>query len=169
MEGPEGVPQGGAVGASGAVRISRCSLIELWDAVWQPDLDEWELGGDHQPLSVANAQYWHETRLDTNTVWDEGWFGRGFEIGCTSLLLLPGVVVDLQELRLSLCLWGTDNTDHTTGFDFGADWPVPNIEHCTAYTRRGLARIRDDGTIDCIPVRNAVQSALLAVGARVRG
>lgn len=145
------------------------SLIELWDAVWKPALDEWELGGDLQPLSVADAQHWHGTKLDTNTVWDEGWFGRGFEIGCTSLLLLPAVVVDTEQVQLLLCLWGKDDTDQTTGLDLGNDWPEQCIEEGTARTRKSLAPIQDNGTIDCGPVHNAVKDALTAVGNRVRG
>ena len=142
-------------------------LIELWDAVWQPALGS-EFGADLQLQTVADAQVWHNSKLDTNTVWDEEHFGLGFEILGTSFLLLPAVVVDQERLRLVLCLWGKDDTDHTTGLDFGDAWPERDIEGGVAYTRRSLTPIRDDGTIDLDPALKAAEDALTAVGTRVR-
>ena len=144
-------------------------LIDLWDAVWQPALDGWENGRDLKPQTVADAQYWHGTKLDTNTVWDEGWFGRGFEIGDTNLLLLPSVLIDMEGLWLSLCLWGKDETDHATGLDFGDAWPEQDREEGVLSTGKDLAPIGDDGTIDLQLVRKAADDALAAVRARIRG
>ena len=144
-------------------------LIDLWDAVWQPALDGWEFGRDLQPHTVADAQSWHGTKLDTNTVWDEGWFGRDFDIGGTSLQLRPSVTVDLEGLRLLLCLWGKDDTDHTTGNDFGDAWPEQDIEDGYAWTARDLAPIRDDGTIDLDLIHKAAEDALASVGVHVGG
>lgn len=143
-------------------------LIELWDAVWQRALDGWELGGDLRPQSVADAQHWHNAKFDTYTVWDDEYFGLGFEIGDTSLLLLASVLVDQERLRLNLCLWGSDDTDRTTDLNLGDSWPDQDIEDGVAHTSRSLAPIRDDGTIDLEPVRKAAEDALGAVAARVR-
>ena len=128
-----------------------------------------ENGSDLKPQTVADAQYWHGTKLDTDTVWDEDWFVRGYESSDTSLLLLPSVPVDLEGLRLSLCLWGKDETDHATGLDFGDGWPEQDREEGVVWTGKDLAPIGDDGTIDLQLVRKAADDALAAVRARIRG
>ena len=145
------------------------SLIELWDAVWQHALDGWEFRGELEIQTVADAQRWHNAKFDTNTVWDDEYFGRGFEVGRTSLLLLPAVVVDTERLRLNLCLWGKDDTDRTTGVKFGDGWPEQDIEGGVAWTCKSLTPIRDDGTINLELVRKAAEDALAVVADRVRG
>ena len=144
------------------------SLIDLWDAVWQPALDRWERGQDLQPQSVAETQSWHDAKLDTKTAWDEGWLGRVFGIGDTGLDLSLQVCVVSEVSQLSLCLWGKDETDHTTGLDLGNGWPEQNLEDGTASTCKSLAPIRNDGTIDLDPICKAAENALAAVGAHVR-
>ena len=143
-------------------------LIDLWNAVWQAVLDEWEMGGDLRSQSIADAQHWHNAKFDTYNVWDDEYFGTGFEISDTSLLLLVSVLVDQERLRLNLCLWGRDDTDRTTGLKLGDSWPDQDIEDGVAHTSRSLAPIRDDGTIDLDPVRKAAGDALAAVAAHVR-
>ena len=144
-------------------------LIDLWDAVWQHALDRWKFGGELEPQTVDYMQDWNGTKLDTDTLWEGRWFGRGLDIGDRGFLLAPGIVVDIEQIRLSLSLYGKDDSDHTTGFDFGAGWPKQDIEDGTAWTRKDLAPIRDDGTIDIDSVHKAAEDALAAVGAHVRG
>ena len=144
-------------------------LIDLWDAVWQPALDRWESRGFLEPHTVNYVQDWHATKLDTNTIWDVRWFGRNFDIDGKDLDLTLAVQVELKGLQLSLCLWGKDDTDHTTGLDFGDAWPERDLDDGVACTGKDLAPIRDDGTIVLELVRRAAEDALAAVRARIRG
>lgn len=143
-------------------------LIELWNAAWQRALDSWDHRSNLASLTIADTQTWNNTALDTKSTWDERWFGRVFDIGGTDLQLAIDVRVDEEELRLSLCLWGKDESDHTTGLDLGDSWPGQNVEEGVARTRKALAPILDEGTIDLDLVCKAAEDALLAVGARVR-
>ena len=145
-------------------------MIKLWNAVWQPALDRCENGRDPKSQSVADTQIWHSRALDTNTVWADGWYGRNFDVDRKNLDLALAVQVgSLNELQLSLCLWGKDDTDHTTGVDFGDGWPEQDCEEGVAWTGKDLAPIGNDGTIDLQLVRKAADDALAAVRARIRG
>ena len=141
-------------------------LLELWDAVWQPSLAECGFDSDINPWSVAVTEEWDGMNFDTNTVWDNGWFGRGFDMVSTSFKLVPGILGLSDQVRLSLSLWGSDDTDHTTGRNFGDDWRESDSEDGDieghTYTRKCLAPIRDDGTIALNSLHIAAADALLA-------
>ena len=144
-------------------------LIRLWNAVWKPALDECGFGGKLEPWTVAAAQQWHDQTLDTNTVWRESWFARGFDIVDTNFQLVPGIYDDTGRVQVSFSFWGRDdNKDHTTDKDFGGDWPKQLHENGTAWTTEGLVAIRDDGTIDVDPLRRAAADALDAVRTHLR-
>ena len=135
-------------------------LNELWDAVWQSVLDKNDIGKDLNPWKVAEAQRWNDQNFDTNTVWDESWFGRGFDIADTNFQLAPGVSADTERAWLSLSFWGPNDTDLTTGRNFGDDWPEKDIDVGYAWSSKDLAPIRNDGTIDLVPLRKAATDAL---------
>lgn len=138
-------------------------LIDLWDAVWQTALNTCEYGSDLKPWSVAKSQHWHGQKFDTYTVWNEGWFSRGFDISSTTFLLAPGVLVDSEQVQLSLCLWGSDDTDYTTGRNLGDDWPEQAIQDGFAWTSTELAPLRDDGSFALDHLHRAASDALAAV------
>ena len=143
-------------------------LIHLWNAVWQPALDECDFGKNLKSWNVTTAQEWHAQKLDTNTVWNQGWFGRGFDIVDTNFRLAPGICDDSGRVQLSLSFWDHDDTDHTTGRNFGDDWPVQQIADGCAWTTTGLAPIRDNGTIDLDSLHKAAADALTAVRTHLR-
>ncbi len=145
------------------------SLIDLWDDVWQRALDKLEFQSNLVPETVAAAEEWWPQKLDTNTVWISRLFFRLFNIGATSSLLGLGALIDLERVRLSLSLYGKDETDYTIGLDLGDAWPKQDLEEDFARTCKSLAPIRDNGTIDLDLVRKAAEDALAAVGAHVRG
>ncbi|MYD92860.1 MAG: hypothetical protein F4Y02_04050 [Chloroflexi bacterium] len=101
-------------------------------------------------------------KLDTKTVWDNRWFGRNFNVG-GRYVVAPGVSDDSVQAKLSLQFWGADDTDHTTGYSFGGDWPEQDIEDGCAWTAESLAPIREDGTIALESLRKAAGDALAAV------
>ena len=136
-------------------------LIRLWNDVWQPALDECHFGKDRQPWTVAYAEKWYEQKtFDTNTVWNESWFGRGFDIDGTNFQVAPGVCDDCERVWLSVSFWEVDGPDRTSEESFGDDW---QIEDGCAWTKKGLAPIRDDGTIDLAPLLEAAADALSAI------
>ena len=143
-------------------------LIDLWDAVWQPALDTCDFATELEPQNIAASQEWHDQKLDTNTVWDTGWFSRVFDIRRTRLQLAPGVAVDTERAWLSLCFWSQDDTDHTTGRNFGDDWPEQEIANNFAWTSKDLAPIRDDGTINLDILHKAAAGALAAVRTNIQ-
>ena len=144
-------------------------LVRLWNAVWQPELNESNFGWKIVPWTVDAAQEWHDLALDTHTVWNNVWFGRGFDIVGTNFQLAPGVFDVAGRVHLSFSFWGQDdNTDHTTGEDFGDDWPKQQRADGSARTTEGLAAVRDDGTIDLDPLRRAAADALVAVRTHLR-
>ena len=146
------------------------SLIDLWDAVWQPALDRWEFQSGLVPETMVAAEEWWPQKLDTNTVWNAGHFFRLFKMGETGVPLGLGAVIEIEQvMRLSLSLYGEDEKEYTTGLDLGDAWPKQDLEEEIARTCKSLAPIRDDGTIDLDLVRKAAEDALLAVGTRVRG
>ena len=138
-------------------------LIDLWNTVWQRALDECHFGKSLQDRTVADSAEWCEQKLDTNTVWSEGWFGRGFDVDGTNFQIATGVSVDFEQVWLTVSFWEVDGTDHTSGGSFGDDWPVQQIEDGCAWTKKGLAPIRDDGTIDLDPLHKAAADALSAI------
>lgn len=144
-------------------------LMDLWHRVWQHALDKWEFQSNLVPDSVAVAEGWWPQKLDTNTVWIDGHFFRLFSIGETSFQLGLGALIEIERVRLSLSLYGEDETICTIGLDFSDAWPKQDIEEDVAWTGKDLAPIRDDGTIDLDPVREATEDALVSVGARVWG
>ena len=103
-------------------------LIDLWNSLWQPSLDTCEFRTELECWSVAVTERWWNGKLDTNTLWEESWFVRGFDIANTNFRIVPGVLVGVEEVRLSFCLWDQDDRDHTTGHTFGDDWPKQEIE-----------------------------------------
>ena len=143
------------------------SLIELWDAVWQRALDGWEFQSNLVRLSVAEAADWWQ-KLDTNTVWSERQFFQVFDISEGGFRLGLGAFIGIDRVQLSLSLYKGE-TDSTTKLDLGDAWPKQDLEDDTAWTRKDLAPILDDGTIDLEPVYKAAEDALAAVAARVRG
>ena len=145
-------------------------LVRLWNAVWQPALDGSDFGKSLKPWTVTAAQAWHRQDLDTNTVWSESWFGRGFDIDDTNFQIGPGVRGDCEQVWLSLSFWAVDGTegDLTTGRNFGDVWPVQAIEDGCAWTTEGLAPIREDGTIDLDPLHKAAADALSFIGTHLR-
>lgn len=143
-------------------------LIELWDAVWQRALDEGALDRRLDDRTVSQTEEWVDAKLDTHSVWDNGWFGRVFDIRGADLQLGLAVMHALPEgVKLGLCLWDTDHTDHTTGRDFGDAWAEPD-EEGWINTGEDLAPIRDDGTVDLDPLRKAVADALISIGNHVQ-
>ena len=140
-------------------------LIRLWNAVWQPALDECRLGKDLKAWTVADSEEWCGQKLDTNTVWTERWFGRRLGIDGTNFQVAPGVLDDCERVWLSVSFWEVDgrDPDHTSGRNFGDDWPVQQIKDGWAWTKKGLAPIRDDGTIDLAPLHKAANDALSAI------
>ena len=142
-------------------------LIRLWNAVWQPALDECDFGRNLEPWTVSAAQEWYGQTLDTNTVWNQGWFARGFDIVGTNFRLAPGISDDARRVTLYFSFWGQDDTDYTTDTHFGDDWPEQQKEGGWALTTKGLAAIRDDGTIDVDPLRRAAADALAAAAKAV--
>ena len=141
-------------------------LIKLWDDIWQPALKECDFGSEARCVSAS--QNWSGYKLDTYSLWDNEWFARVFDFG-TEFVIDLGVSVDTESAKLWFSFWGADDTDHTTGQDFGDDWPEPEIEDGYAYTSRNLAMIRNDGTIDLGPLHKAAKDALDAVTRRVQG
>ena len=145
------------------------SLIELWDAVWQRALDGWDFQSNLVRSTVAEAAEWWPHKLDTNAVWIDGQFFQVFDIGETGFRLGLGACVKIERVRLSLSLYGKDETDYTTGLGLSEGWPEQDIVEDVAWTCKSLAPIRDDGRIDLDLVRKAAEDALAAVGVQVRG
>ena len=143
------------------------SLIELWDAVWQRALDRWEFQSNLVPETVAAAEEWWPQKLDTNTVWISRHFFRLFNIGETNPQLGLGAYIKIDRVRLSLSLFGKDETEYTTELDLGDTWPKQDLEDEIAWTGEDLAPIRDEGTIDLELVCKTAEDALAAVGAHV--
>ena len=142
-------------------------LIDLWDALWQRALDTCEIGTKLEPWSVATTEQWNVQKLDTNTLWDKSWFGRGFDIAETNFQIVSGVWVD-RDVRLSFSIWDKNDGDQTTGCTFGDDWPQQEMDIGVAWTSKQLAPIPDNGVIDLDPLDRAVSDALKAVTTYLR-
>ena len=144
-------------------------LIDLWNAVWQRALAECGFDSGRDDWTVSQAEEWSGAKLDTHSVWDNGWFSRVFAIGGGNLQLGLAVVHVLPEgVKLGLCLWGADNTDRTTGRDFGDEWAEPDDEGWI-YTGADLATIRDDGTVDLDPLDKAAVDAVATIRNHAQG
>ena len=138
-------------------------LLDLWDAVWQPALGKCDFGMDIMLRSTHDSEEWLGWNLDTYSLWKERSFHRVFDIG-PDFVISPGVWVETEDVQLSFSFWGVDDTDHTTGRNFGENWPDDETEDGYAYSSRNLARIKkDDGTIDLNALRKAAANALAAV------
>lgn len=144
-------------------------LIDLWDAVWQRALDNWEHQSNLTRETVAAAEGWWPQKLDTNTIWTERQFFQLFKIGGISSKLGLGARIGVEEVRLVLSLYGEDETKNTTLLDLDDAWPKQDLEDDIACTGKDLAPIRGDGTIHLDPVREAASNALTTVGEQVRG
>ena len=138
LEGPARVPP--ALLSAHQVRCEYAvHLIRLWNAVWEPVLDESDFGWNLEPWTVGAAQEWNAQALDTHTVWNESWFARGFDIVGTNFQLSPGICDVAGRVHLSFSFWGQDdNADHTTGENFGDDWPKQRNEDGCASTTEGI-------------------------------
>ena len=137
-------------------------LIDLWNAVWQRALGECGFDSGRVDWAVSETEEW-SLKLDTHSVWDNKWFSRVFGIAGGNLQLGLAVHVPLEGVKLGLCLWGADHTDHTTGRNFGDEWAEPDEERWI-YTGEDLAPIQDNGTIDLDPLHKAAADALAAIG-----
>lgn len=144
---------------------------ELWNAVWKPALDAHGIGKKLMPRTIADTEEQYNQKLDTYTLWYNEWFGQALDIADKNLVLCPGVGVnatDLDKVLLRLSLWNTkDNVDLITGLDLSADWRSEDVEDGWARTRKELAPIADDGSIDLDALRKAAADALAAVGSRL--
>ena len=145
-------------------------LIDHWNAIWQRALAECGFNSGRDDWTVSQAEEWCAAKLDTHSVWDNGWFSRVFGIGGGNLQLGLAVVHVLPEgVKLGLSLWGADDTDHTTGTNFGDGWREHEIEEGWIHTGEDLAPIQDDGTIDLDPLHKAAADALAAIADHVQG
>lgn len=155
-----------------SAQMVRCEyaifLIDIWDAVWRPAMDECGFRNDLRPRTVAESETWCEGKLDTNTVWDNEWFGRCFDIGDANWQLGLGVVVTLEGVQLNLCFCEAEYADLTTETDFGEGWEH-GIEVGWAYTGKDLAPIPDEGPINLDRLRKAAANALAVVAHRTTG
>ena len=144
---------------------------ELWNAVWKPALDACELGKERKPRTIADTEEQCNQKLDTRTLWSQGWFNQVLDVADTNLVLCPGVAigeVDFDKVLLHLFLRDTeDDVDLITGLDLGADWRSEDVEDGWARSRTELAPIADDGSIDLDALRKAAADALAAIGSRL--
>ena len=138
-------------------------LHELWNEVWQPDVD----GREFIPKTVADAQNWWEGEfsIDTYTIWAQRSFIRVFGIADTVYELDLGTFADTKSVKLSLRLWDNDGNINTTDkLCLRNRWPHEDIgDEGYAYSRKKLAPIVDGGNIYRSPLRKAAADALTAV------
>ena len=110
--------------------------IDLWNAVWQRALAECSFDSGRDDCTVSQTEE-RDAKLDTHSVWDIKWFSRCFDIGGGGRQLYLAVTHDLPEgVQLSLCLWGADDTDHTTGRSFGDAWSESGPRMLDLYRQR---------------------------------
>ena len=142
-------------------------LHELWSAVWKPALDACDIGISSLGR-IADTPEWWDLELDTHALWLNGVLGHVLDIADTKFALSPGVVVDNERALLWLSLH-EDKFDPITGLDLGADWPSEDVdEDGFPHTRKELAPIADDGSVDLDALRKAATDALAAVGSWLR-
>ena len=144
---------------------------ELWNAVWKPALDACAIGKKLMPRTIAETEEQCNQKLDTNTLWSTEWFGQTLDVADTNLVLCPGVgisAIALDKVLLHISLRDAeDNVDRITGLDLGADWRSEDVEDGWAKSRKELAPIADDGSIDLDALRKAAADALAAIGSRL--
>lgn len=139
-------------------------LIDLWEHIWQPALDE--CGFEVTSRTIAESEGWARYDLDTYTIWDHMFF-RVFDIlGDTHFTLALGTYTDEdKQIRLSLSFWNDpDEVSRLDELDLGNGWGEVD-EDVYVYTCIGLAPIGDDGTVDLDSLHKAAAGALAAVGA----
>jgi len=140
-------------------------LIDLWECIWQPALDN--CGLEVTPRTIADTEKWQEWQLDTYAIWKNAWFFRVFDIGDTGSVLLLGTFDEAQPLqvRISLKFWN-DRDDVGRLGELNLDNNRDEEEDELANTCRGLARIGDNGTVDLDSLRTVAAAALAAVQGR---
>ena len=144
-------------------------LIDLWEYIWQPALDN--CGLEIAPRTIADTEEWIEQKLDTCTIFENSWFSRVFDVrGETKFTLSLGTFDDAEPLqvRITLCsLSDPDGEDLLSELNLGDDW-ITNEDDWQSHvvSRRGLAPIGDNGTVDLAPLCAAAADALAAVQGR---
>ena len=144
-------------------------LIDLWEHIWQPALDN--CGFEVTPRTIADTEEWLEKKLDTYAIFGNSWFSRVFDVrGETKFTLSLGTFDDAEPLpvRITLCsLSDPDGEDLLSELNLGDDW-IANEDDWPLHvvSRRGLAPIGDDGTVDLDSLRTAAADALAAVQGR---
>ena len=139
-------------------------LIDLWEHIWQPALDN--CGFDVTPRTIADTQEYQGDRIDTYKVWSNSWFFRAFHIGGGTRFTLILGTWGMEQARISYCCWNDpDDTDLLSEINLGDDWIADDWPHHVV-SRRGLAPIGDDGTVDLGPLVSAAADALAAVQGR---
>lgn len=136
--------------------------IELWDAVWKPVLAEFDFGTALEHLDVAASQECGGQALDTNTIWDQWWFGRSFKLAATGFSFVSGVYAYVDSVMLTIAYYDAKEIVRTDRLRLGDKWPEDDVEGDTAYTCKKLAPIRD-GEVDPAPLREAADDALAAI------
>ena len=138
-------------------------LDDVWNAVWVPALENFRCEEKPEPLTVNDAQIWHEQKLDTYTIWAQGWYCCPFTFSDTGFSFGPGVCADTESVYLSLSLWDGDDKECTTDLALGGSWATKKIDAGTVYSVTKLSPIRGDGTIDLEPLHTASADALAAI------
>ena len=136
-------------------------LIDVWNAVWKPMLEQSDFGTNTEPCSVAESQRRFGQNVDTMEVWKTTWFGRAFT--SADFYFVLGICSDAKCVQLSISFYDADEADRTTQIDPGDSWPRRDIADGVAYSSTRLAPIRDDGIIDLGPLCEAGDNALVAV------
>ena len=137
-------------------------LVEFWDAVWKPALEEFDFGVTLEPLPVAASGEWWSEQLDTNSVWSNKWFNRLYKFATTESCFGAGVSADVDSAGLAIGYHGAGEIARTNELELGEKWPKGDIEDDVAYTSKKLAPIWDGG-IDLAPLRRAANDALGAI------
>ena len=161
-----------AVLAANQVRCEYAIFLhELWNAVWKPVLDTCDIAKELKPWTDDRYTKMAQLEFDAHTLWSEGRLGQPLDVADTKLVLLPEVDVGYEGLdyeRARLCLSLLDNGDPIVGLDLGADWRSEDAEDGVPRSRRELAPIADDGSIDLEALGKAAADALAAIGARLQ-
>ena len=119
-------------------------LIDVWNAVWKPMLEQSDFGTNTEPCSVAESQRRFGQNVDTMEVWKTTWFGRAFT--SADFYFVLGICSDAKCVQLSISFYDADEADRTTQIDPGDSWPRRDIADGVAYSSTRLAPIRDDGS-----------------------
>ena len=85
-------------------------LIDLWECIWQPALDE--CGLEVTPRTIADTEEWLEQKLDTYTIFENSWFSRVFDVrGDTKFTLSLGTFDDAEPLPVRITLSSLSDPD----------------------------------------------------------